>query len=122
MSILAPHFTTTKVIDTLFVDGMKFDIREVEKCIMDEVSVNKKQRFFLCLEDKIIGFESSLGFFAETGESRWDFFCHTKQVCKDMVNEFDKMIEDRKKWSNKGDAFKHRVKSIDEKIRSKFGI
>lgn len=83
-----PSETVAPSIHTDFVNGIKFDICEVDKACYDML-YNKTARYFLVVEDAHICFYASAEqYHAQTGECRWDLFCRTKQECKDLIKTF----------------------------------
>lgn len=83
-----PHETVAPSIHTDFINGVKFDICEVDQCCYNMLN-SIKSRFFLCVEDNHICFhEGAEKFFNATGEVRWDFFCKSKQECIDLIKQF----------------------------------
>lgn len=83
-----PTHTVAPSIFTDFVNGVKFDICEVDSSCYDLLN-NKRYRFFVCVEDNFIpGFKEAEVFFKLTGEERWDLFCKTKQDCKEFIDKF----------------------------------
>lgn len=88
-----PTHTVAPSIYTDFINGVKFDICEVESSCYD-LLVNKRYRFFVCVEDNFIpGFQEAEKFYKATKEERWDFFCKTKQDCKDFINKFSEAYD-----------------------------
>lgn len=83
-----PTHTVAPSIYTDFINGVKFDICEVESSCYDLLN-NKKYRFFVCVEDNFIpGFDEASKYYAKTKDERWGFFCKTMQDCKDYISKF----------------------------------
>ncbi len=83
-----PGETVAPSVITEFINGIKFDICEVDKGAYNML-YNKTARYFVCVEDNhIVYYKSAEEYFDKTGECRWDLFCRTKQECKDLINEF----------------------------------
>jgi hypothetical protein len=100
-----PSETAAPSIYTDFINGVKFDICEVDKCAYSMLSASK-YRFFICVEDCFItGFKSAEKLCATTGEDRWDTFCMTKGECLSLINDFseayDRIIELTDRAENK---------------------
>jgi 1-deoxy-D-xylulose 5-phosphate reductoisomerase len=86
--MIYPHNTVAPSIHTDFINGVKFDICEVEKSCYNMLT-SSKSRFFVCVEDNHICFhEGAEKFFNATNEVRWDFFCKTKSECIDLIKQF----------------------------------
>ena len=87
-SMIYPSVTIAPSISTDFVNGVKFDICEVEKSCYNML-YNTSARYFLVVDDEHICFYASAEEYHEkTGECRWDLFCRTKQDCKEMIESF----------------------------------
>lgn len=83
-----PSATAAPSVVTEFVNGIKFDICEVVPGAYDMLN-SSKARFFLCVEDStIVNYSAAEGYFAATGESRWDLFCCTKGDCLARIKAF----------------------------------
>ena len=92
-AISYPTETVAPNIYTDFVNGVKFDICEVDKCAYSMLN-SPKSRFFVCVEDNFItGFKSAEKLCAVTGEDRWDIFCVTKGECISLINEFSEAYD-----------------------------
>lgn len=88
-----PTHTVAPSIHTDFVNGIKFDICEVESSCYDLLT-NKKYRFFVCVEDNFIcNYDASEKYFNATGEERWSFFCATKAECIAKIAKFSELTE-----------------------------
>ena len=86
--MIYPSPTAAPSVETLFVNGVKFDICEVDKAGYDML-LSPRNRFFICVEDNhICGYEIAEKFFQKTNEIRWDLFCKTKGECISLVHEF----------------------------------
>jgi len=127
-TLIYPSSTIAPSIYTDFINGVKFDICEIEKSAHNMLS-SPKSRFFICCEDIISGFQIANNYFKKTGEERWDFFCKSKQECIDTINEFSKdydRIEFLIKKAELKPVFKischEKIKNIREKNIKLFGV
>jgi hypothetical protein len=83
-----PSHTVAPSIYTDFINGVKFDICEVDSSCYDLLN-NKKYRYFVCVEDNFIaGFDGAEKFYNATKQERWGLFCKTMQDCKDYIDGF----------------------------------
>ena len=105
-----PSATAAPSIATEFVNGIKFDICEVDKAAYNML-YNKANRFFLCVDDNIVGIESAEKFAAATGEVRWDLFCCTKSDCLSKIKAFQADLETLQKWQNKPGYLAQKISS-----------
>jgi hypothetical protein len=116
-----PSPDVTNLIYTDFVDGIRFDIHEVQECCYNMLN-NKKYRFYLTCEDKFdYGFVVAKRFFNKTGEERWDFFCKTKQECINSIKNFSVILKEyysAKKKANKP-AFSIRYTPIIKELKGR---
>lgn len=126
-SMIYTSVTTAPVIDTIFVNGIKFDICEIIKECYDMLD-SKKSRFFVVVEDSFIYGENIAADYAKvTGESRWGFFCKTKAECVSYINSIEKeistYIEYTKKSKKKGfGLYSKHADKISNKIKLNFGL
>lgn len=87
-NMIYPSTDVAPSIYTDFVNGIKFDICEVDKSCYNML-YHTTARYFLVVDDDHICFYSSAEeYHAKTGECRWDLFCRTKQECKVMIKSF----------------------------------
>jgi len=113
-----PHETVAPSIYTDFVNGVKFDICEVDKSCYHMLT-SKKFRFFLCVEDNHICFyESAEQYFEKTGDVRWGFFCKTKAECIDLINQFSDAYDSIEKWLERAERTPALKRSSMEKVNS----
>ncbi len=104
--ITFPTETAAPSIYTDFINGVRFDICEVDKAAYNML-IDKKFRFFLCVEEStILGYASAEKFCRVSGEDRWDMFCKSKAECKALITKFEESyskiikLEERSKKSN----------------------
>ena len=117
-----PSATAAPSIETLFVNGFKFDICELDKSAYNMIA-DKKFRFFLCCEDQIIGIDSANKYFEKTGDVRWDLFCFSKSDCMDRINKVQSDLETIQKWIGKtGFLAEKMVKDLTKKNQNLYGI
>jgi len=92
-----PTHTVAPSIYTDFINGVKFDICEVESSCHNLLN-EKRYRFFVCVEDNFIpGFAEAESYFSKTKDERWDLFCKTMQDCKDFISKFSEADDAIKK-------------------------
>ena len=83
-----PSTSVAPSVYTDFINGIKFDICEVDESCYNMLT-NKRYRFFLCVNDThIVDFKSAETFCNSTKEDRWDLFCKTMSDCKELINKF----------------------------------
>ena len=91
--MIFPSPSVAPSIYTDFVNGVKFDICEVDSSAYDML-YSKRSRFFLSIEDTFIyNYKGAEDFFNATGETRWDLFTMTKADCLDKISKFSELSE-----------------------------
>jgi len=93
-----PHETVAPSIETLFVDGIRFDICEVIPSAYDmlyDFAGKKKpsNRFFVCVEERWIYKWDYANEMAQFHGDTWRHFCFTKSECKSYVMDFQNAID-----------------------------
>jgi len=124
-----PSSTVAPSIETLFVNGIKFDICELIKEAYDMI-VDKRFRYFVCVEDNhIVQFSACEKYFQVTGETRWDFFCITKGECIAWVNDYqqqcDKVASYNQSLAKKPlmrQMIAPKIQAINERCLTLFGV
>lgn len=124
-----PSSSVAPSVHTSFVDGVKFDICEVDKCAYDMLN-DKRFRYFLCVEDTtIVGFDSAEKFCKATGENRWDMFCKSMADCKTLIKKFEdahesilKLQERAKKSKSLNISCTAKIQDIKKTCINTFGI
>ena len=124
-----PSASVAPSVHTSFVDGVKFDICEVDKCAYDMLN-DKRFRYFLCVEDTtIVGFASAEKFCNATGEDRWDMFCKSMADCKALIKKFEdahesilKLQERAKKSKSLEISCTAKIQDIKKTCIDTFGI
>jgi len=117
-----PTNTVAPSIYTDFVNGIKFDICEVDSSCY-HLLTNKRYRFFVCVEDRFIcGYDASEKYFKATGEERWSFFCATKNECITKIDKFSKLEEEIKRHKDfikRKPNFTHSRGMVVDKLKAK---
>jgi len=113
--MIYPSNTAAPSIVTEFVNGIKFDVCEVDSAAYDML-FNKASRFFLCCEDNIVGIEFAEEYAAKTGEVRWDLFCGTKSDMLNKIKSAQADLEAFEKWNSKPGFL---AKQTAEKIKNR---
>lgn len=99
-AMIFPGVHSTQSVETIFIEGYRLDICEVNPAHYDLLyngtgASKPMGRYFLEVENKhIVSYKTSEGYFAQTGQCRWDFFCHAKSDIKKQVQEFESLISD----------------------------
>ena len=108
--MIYPSNTAAPSIETIFVNGVRFDLCEV--CREGYNMLNDaKYRFFVVVEEShIINYEGAEKWFNATGETRWGLFCYTKADCKKYVSQFEEYGDTIKRLSVKSDSVKGEYK------------
>ena len=94
-----PSADSAPSIETIFIDGHRFDICEVQECHFDLLlpAGNFKKpggRFFVAVEnDFIVNYRHTEKLHAAGIENRWDFFCLAKSDCKDIIKQFEEAVK-----------------------------
>lgn len=98
MPLSFPSPSVAPSVITEFVNGIKFDICEVVKDAYT-LLLDKKYRYFLCVEDAfIVNYNSAEKLYEVTGIDRWDTFCYTKGECLQMVRDYAERCDQVAKW------------------------
>lgn len=116
-----PSTSVAPSIHTDFINGVKFDICEVDKACYDML-YNETARYFLVVDDEHICFyDSADDYYTKTGECRWDLFCRTKQECKDLIKIFSDAhdIIERHLLRSEKPAFKLLATIDADKVRAR---
>ena len=101
-----PTHSVAPSVYTAFVNGVKFDICEVDEACYEMLN-DKRYRFFLCVEDNyIVDFAAAKKFCDTTKEDRWDLLCKSMSDCKSLISKFE-------------DAYKRIIKLEDRARKSK---
>lgn len=106
MKAVYPDHTIAPSIETIFIDGYKFDICEFIKEARAEFNVRDKSRFFLMLEDNLLPFkqpnEQRLKAFGEYGV--WgESICGDKAFLKSFIKDFEKDLEAVAMWQKRAE-------------------
>mgnify|MGYP000324311132 CR=1 FL=1 len=116
-----PSHTVAPSIYTDFINGIKFDICEVDSSCYELLN-NKRYRFFVCVEDNFIyGFDSATKYYEATGDENWGLFCKTKQDCKDYIEGFSQGYDKITKhldFINRKPVFKQSRMTVVNTIRT----
>ncbi len=99
-NLLYPGSGSATSIETIFIDGYRFDICEVMSHCYEYLAPKGKYsrpmgRFFVEVEERhVIRYHHTEKLHAAGMENRWDFFCMDKSSAKAKVAEFETMPND----------------------------
>jgi uncharacterized protein YpbB len=124
-----PSASVAPSIYTDFINGVRFDICEVDKAAYNMLN-DKKFRFFLCVEEStILGYASAEKFCKASGEDRWDMFCKSMAECKALITKFEesynkiiKLEERAKKSKSLHISCTNKIQAIKKQCIDIYGI
>lgn len=89
-----PHNTVAPVVETIFVEGFKFEICEFKgEQAQKEFGVSKKSRFFLMVEDEYFNLETLENGGKKIGNEIWSIYCADKAHLKSFITEFENKLQ-----------------------------
>ena len=120
-----PDHTIAPVIETIFVDGFKFEICEFEKQAREEFQVKDKTRHFLYFEDSL--FQENLYFpmvsILGTKKIWGNAICKDKAFLIDIISGFENKLNKLKKYRYKNaNGAKFYTADLENEILTKFKI
>ena len=103
LKMIYPDYTVAPVIETIFVEGYKFEICEFEKQAREEFQVKDKTRYFLYFEDSLFQENLYLPMVSIFGTKKiWgEAICKDKAFLKKTIESFEKKISRLKKMREK---------------------
>ena len=123
--ITYPDYTIAPVVETIFIEGYKFEICEFEKQAREEFAVKDKSRFFLYFEDRLFQENLYLQMVSIFGTKKiWgNAICKDKSYHIDTISRFEKKISLLKKYREKNaKGAKFYTADIENEIFDKFGV
>ena len=124
-AITFPSHSIAPAIETIFVEGFKFEICEFEKQAREEFAVKDKSRFFLYFEDRLFQENLYLPMVSIFGTKKiWgNAICKDKSYHIDTISRFEKKISLLKKYREKNaKGAKFYTADIENEIFDKFGV
>lgn len=120
-----PDITIAPVVETIYVDGYKFEICEFIKEAFADFGIKPKCRFFLFIEDRLHNenvFNKHISVFG--GEKIWGaLICADKDFHKKTIKSFESKIEHLKKLRAKNaNGANFYTKDLEESIFNQFSI
>lgn len=104
MSLVHPHHTITNVVETLFVEGFKFEIVEFQKIAYKDFGINNsKSRFYLVVEDAVRNMSILKRYVEKTGENDWSIICADKQHWVDFVHSVQDNFDTLKRYQDRNE-------------------
>ena len=123
--ITYPSHTIAPVVETIFVEGFKFEICEFEKQSREKFSVRDKARYFLYFEDSLYLENIYLPMVSVFGSKQiWgDAICKDKAYHMDTISRFEKKISLLKKYREKNaKGAKFYTADLEKELFSIFGV
>lgn len=134
-TLIYPSATSAPSVETMFIEGVKFDICEVVPGLynMLQPGLNGKKpgsRFFICVEDNFIcRYSASEQYFKETGQARWDFFAMGRAECRAYVLQYEescnkvaRLQESMSKRTNSVTMYQPMIDKENDLCIQRFGI
>ena len=124
-AITYPSHTIAPVIETIFVEGYKFEICEFEKQAREEFAVRDKSRFFLYFEDSLFQENFYLQMVSIFGTKKiWgNAICKDKSFLIGIISGFENKLNNLKKYREKNaKGAKFYTADIENEIFEKFGV
>ena len=125
MKMIYPDYTVAPVIETIFVEGYKFEICEFIKEARIEFNVRDSSRFFLFFEDGLFNENIYKPMISVLGsKSIWgEVICKDKAFLKSTVKSFETKISRLKKYKEKNaKGAKFYTADLEKEIEKKFNI
>ena len=123
--ITYPSHTIAPVVETIFVEGFKFEICEFEKQSREEFSVRDKSRYFLYFEDSLYLENIYLPMVSIFGSKEiWgNAICKDKAFFIDIIYGFENKLNKLKKYREKNaKGAKFYTSDLENEIFDKFGV
>lgn len=130
-AITYPHHTLAPVIETIFIDGFKFEICEFNTEIArKEYNVDKSKRFFLVVEDNFYNHNWLEQYGAIIGDKVWRMYCSDKSVIQAIINDFEDALNSIETWSKRASKIAEgkynspmvKVNELKKSLKDRFGI
>ena len=125
MKMIYPNYTVAPVIETIFVEGYKFEICEFIKEARKEFNVRDSSRFFLFFEDGLFNeniYKPMISVFGS--KSIWgEAICKDKAYLKKTIESFEKKISRLKKMREKNsNGAKFYTADLEKEIEIMFNV
>ena len=120
-----PNYTIAPVVETIFVEGYKFEICEFQKEARKEFGVKDKSRYFLYFEDSLFQENLYLPMVYIFGSKEiWgNAICKDKAFLKSTIVSFENKISMLKKYHEKNaNGAKFYTADLEKEIFNKFGV
>lgn len=125
LKMIYPNYTVAPVIETIFVEGYKFEICEFIKEAREEFNVRDSSRFFLFFEDGLFKENIYKPMISIVGSKRiWgEAICKDKEFLKKTIESFEKKISRLKKMREKNsNGAKFYTADLEKEIEITFNI
>ena len=123
--ITYPSHTIAPVVETIFVEGYKFEICEFIKEARKEFNVRDSSRFFLFFEDSLFLEKIYLPMVSIFGSKQiWgNAICKDRAYHMDTISRFEKKISLLKKYRERNArGAKFYTADLEKELFSKFGV
>ena len=123
--ITYPDYTIAPVVETVFIEGYKFEICEFQKEARKEFGVRDKSRYFLYFEDSLYLENIYLPMVSVFGSKEiWgNAICKDKAYHIDTISRFEKKISLLKKYREKNaKGAKFYTADLEKEIFTMFGV
>ena len=125
LKMIYPDYTVAPVIETIFVEGYKFEICEFIKEARKEFNVRDSSRFFLFFEDGLFKEDIYKPMISVVGGKRiWgEAICKDKAFLKKTIESFEKKISRLKKMREKNsNGAKFYTADLEKEIETMFNV
>lgn len=123
-NLLYPGSDSAKSIETIFIDGYRFDICEVIPALYEYLAPKGKfskpmARFFVEVEERhVVRYHHTEKLHLAGCENRWDMFCMGKAEAFAMIAAFETMLTDYNRMSTTLQNKPHFAFNLQPKIDS----
>lgn len=126
-TIVYPHHSILNEVETIFVNGIKFQILEFIKEAHKDFNIDKSRRFFLTIEDEYFAHSSLVDFHNVNKETAWRLYCNEKSflmsIIDDISSEMDAIDRLKERASRvkegKYNPFQIKIDDITASLRAK---
>lgn len=116
-AIYFPGETVTPSVETIYIEGYKFDICEFNTDIArSEFKVKKAARFFLIVEDSFYNYSTLERGMSLIGVDIWETYCASKAEINALIKDFENKIQVLKKWQERAD----RIYNGEQFLKTKY--
>lgn len=126
-----PHYTLAPVVETIFIDGFKFEICEFNtEAARNEFGVSKASRFFLMIEGNYFNNEGLEKGATLIGDDIWSGYCKGREFINNLISDFEQKLEAIEKWQERASRIKEgkynspqiTVDKIKADLKSRYGV